>query len=40
MTRQPEVLKGSKFLADGRIASSVCQVNGSYAIVFGGCSAA
>lgn len=40
MTRQPKVLQGCSFLQDGRIASSACQVDGNYAVVFGGCSAA
>lgn len=40
MTKQPQLLQGSPFLQDGRIACSICQVDGSYAVVFGGCSAA
>ena len=39
MTKQPESLKGSKFLQDGRIACSACQVGNNYAVIFGGCSA-
>jgi hypothetical protein len=39
MTKQPDSLKGSPFLADGRIACSIGQTD-SYALVFGGCSAA
>ena len=40
MTRQPDILKGCSYLQDGRIACSACQVDGNYAVIFGGCSAA
>jgi len=39
MTQQPESIKLSNFLKDGRIASSACQVGNTYGVIFGGCSA-